>query len=172
MNGEKAMNEQNTKAQVQEEQAQGTQGFDLIPSISAQYSIGRKEETSPVFTSLDVTGSKGKRNLYKITNHPDHTISEYINKPIKVKDIYVDVNERQNKDKESDNYGVYEDKPRTILIDENGQSYVAGVSIGVFNAVKEIIRIFGTPDTWDEPLTVIPVTVKTPKGNMLSLEVE
>lgn len=153
-------------------QVQANADFALQPTESpAQYSITAKD-TAPVYTSLDVSGIQGKRKLYKITNHPDHTISEFINKPIRAVDIYVDANQRMNKDPESENFGVYENKPRTIIIDENGESYVAGVSIGIFNAVKEIIRIFGEPHTWDEPLTVIPVTVRTPKGNMLSLEVE
>lgn len=144
----------------------------LAPTVAdAQYTI-TVADTTPVYTSLDVSDAKGKRKLYKITNHPDYTLSEFINKPIKAVDIYVDSNQRMNKDPESENFGCYENKPRSIIIDENGKSYVSGVSIGIFNAIKEIIRIFGTPDTWDEPLTVIPVTVKTPKGNMLSLEVE
>lgn len=162
-------NEQNAQAMEQEQVQESTA---LAPTTAqAQYTISA-QDTAPVYTSLDVSGSKGKRQLYKIMNHPDHTISEYINKPIRAVHIYVDSNQRMNKDPESENFGVYENKPRTIIIDENGESYVAGVSIGVFNAVKEIIRIFGTPDTWDEPLTVVPVIVKTPKGNMLSLEVE
>ncbi len=67
--------------------------------------------------------------------------------------------------------GEIEDKPRTVLIDTNGESYIAGVSVGVFNSVREILRIFGEPSTWEEPLTVMPVTVRTPKGNMLALEI-
>lgn len=162
------MNTENTQAQAQETAVPSTvnaaQGYD--------YSINTTGQTAvPAFTSLDVTTADGKKKLYNITNRPDHNISEYINKDIRVKDIYVDVNPRMNNDKDSENYGVMEDKPRTVLIDENGESYIAGVSIGVFQAVREILRIFGTPDTWTEPLTVRPVTVRTPKGNMLSLEI-
>lgn len=167
------MNTENTQAQAQAQETamenvpatvQAAQGYDYSISTTGQKAV-------PAFTSLDVSTAQGKRTLYKITNRPDHNLSEFINKQIRVKDIYIDVNPRMNKDKDSENYGVMEDKPRTVLIDDNGKSYIAGVSIGVFQAVREIIRIFGTPDTWTEPLTVVPVTVKTPKGNMLSLEV-
>lgn len=171
------MNEKNNQVIEQEQENVQTaqhEDFALLDTnrtADTQYSI-TAADTAPVYTSLDVSGNKGKRMLYKMTNHPDHTISEYINKPIKAVDIYVDANKRLNKDPDSENFGVYENKPRTIIVDENGESYVAGVSVGIFNAVREIIRIFGEPNTWDEPLTVVPVFVKTPKGNMLSLEVE
>lgn len=127
--------------------------------------------SKPAYTSMDVTTPQGKKKLYHITNHPDYNISDFINKTISIVDIYVDVNPRLNKDTDSGNFGTYEDKPRTVLIDTDGKSYVAGVSIGIFNAVREILRIFGDPNTWPEPLDVMPVLVRTPKGNMLSLEI-
>ncbi len=165
------MNTENTQAQAQA-QVQNTDVPATVQAHGYDYSINTTGQTAvPAFTSLDVTTAQGKKKLYNITNRPDHNISDYINKDIRVTDIYVDVNPRMNKDKDSENYGVMEDKPRTVLIDENGESYIAGVSIGVFQAVREILRIFGTPDTWTEPLTVRPVTVRTQKGNMLSLEI-
>lgn len=166
------MNTENTQAQAQAQAQENTVPATVQAAQGYDYSINTTGQTAvPAFTSLDVTTAAGKKKLYNITNRPDHNISDYINKDIRIKDIYVDVNPRMNKDKDSENYGVMEDKPRTVLIDENGESYIAGVSIGVFQAVREILRIFGTPDTWSEPLTVRPVTVRTPKGNMLSLEI-
>lgn len=140
------------------------------PAAVNAYEIGTAS-TAPVYTTLDVSTTVGKKKLFKIKNRPDHVLADFVNIPIRIKDIYVDVNPRMNKDPESENFGVMEEKPRTVLIDENGESYVAGVSIGIFNAVKEIIRTFGDPCTWPEPLEVMPVTVRTPKGNMLSLDV-
>lgn len=169
------MNENENKAitneneQNENEQTETTTPATLTTTADA-YQIGTAS-TAPVYTTLDVTTKEGKKKLYRIKNHPDHTLSEYINKTIRITDIYVDVNPRTNKDPDSENYGVIEDKPRTVLIDENGESYVSGVSIGIFNAVKEIIRTFGDPSTWEEPLEVMPVFVKTPKGNMLSLDI-
>lgn len=124
---------------------------------------------TPVYCTLDASTTAGKKQLYKIKNRPSHNISDYINKQIKIKDIYIDVNARMVK--EGENAGVFENKPRTILIDDKGESYIAGVSIGIYQAVKEIIRTFGDPTTWDEPLTVTVVQVKTARGNMLSLDI-
>lgn len=142
-----------------------------VPTIvddTDQYTITSRN-SAPVYCTIDDSTQDGKKKLYKIKNRPDHNISDYINKEIRIKDIYIDVNARVQKDGE--NAGVVENKPRTILIDENGESYIAGVSIGIYQAVKEIIRTFGSPDTWDEPLTVVVVQVKTARGNMLSLDI-
>lgn len=165
------MNE-NTQAQAQaQEQAPeltpAAPAAQAAPAFVQDYTISTTgTHAAPAYTSLDVTSTAGRKKLYNITNRPDHNISDFINKPISITDIYVDVNARPNKET-----GEIEDKPRTVLIDTNGESYIAGVSVGVFNSVREILRIFGEPSTWDEPLTVMPVTVRTPKGNMLALEI-
>lgn len=164
------MNE-NTQAQEQAQaQAQeltpAAPAAQASPAVVQDYTISTTgTHAAPAYTSLDVTSTAGRKKLYNITNRPDHNISDFINKPISITDIYVDVNARPNRET-----GEIEDKPRTVLIDTNGESYIAGVSVGVFNSVREILRIFGEPSTWDEPLTVMPVTVRTPKGNMLALE--
>ena len=40
--------------------------------------------------------------------------------------------------------------PRIVLIMEDGQSY-ACVSVGVFQSLKRMFTLLGTPDTWAEP---------------------
>ena len=139
-----------------------------LPTPSSEYAITSGTNT-PVYCTLDDSTMQGKKQLYKIKNRPDHNIADYINKQIRVKEIYIDVNQHVVRD--GDNAGVIENKPRTILIDENGESYIAGVSIGIYQAVREIIRTFGDPATWDEPLTVTVVQVRTARGNMLSLDI-
>lgn len=140
----------------------------VVLEDTAQYAI-TAGNSAPVYCTVDDSTMDGKRKLYHYKNRPDHNISDFINKEIRIKDIYIDVNARVQKD--GDNAGVVENKPRTILIDDNGESYIAGVSIGIYQAVKEIIRTFGDPKTWVEPLPVVVVQVKTPKGNMLSLDI-
>lgn len=165
------MNEQNVTMDNVQETTPDTVN-QAPPAVSGyDFTLGTGNAAAPAFTSLDVTTPAGRRMLYKMTNRPDHNISDYINKDIAVTGIYVDVNPHKNTDPHSDNYGVVEDKPRTVLVDANGETYISGVSIGVFQAVREILRIFGHPNTWTEPLIVRPVMVKTQRGNMLTLEV-
>lgn len=169
------MNENQNNAnqnQATENQAVETQVQPIAAPVvleeTDQYAITARN-SAPVYCTIDDSTQAGKKKLFKIKNRPDHNISEFINKQIRIKDIYIDVNARVQKDGE--NAGVVENKPRTILIDDKGESYIAGVSIGIYQAVKEIIRTFGAPDTWDEPLTVTVVQVKTARGNMLSLDI-
>lgn len=161
--------------EIKQEQTAAEQDMSPAPVPAAplagtvdQFAITSGNAT-PVYCTLDDSTTAGKKQLYKIKNRPTHNISDYINKQIRIKDIYIDVNARMVK--EGENAGVFENKPRTILIDDKGESYIAGVSIGIYQAVKEIIRTFGDPTTWDEPLTVTVVQVKTARGNMLSLDI-
>ena len=163
------MNENEIMQAEQTEQAEQQNIPAAIPApVVDQFAITSGNAT-PVYCTVDDSTTEGRKQLYKIKNRPTHNISDYINKEIRIKDIYIDVNARVNKDGE--NAGVIENKPRTILIDDNGESYIAGVSIGIYQAVKEIIRTFGDPRTWTEPLTVTVVQVKTARGNMLSLDI-
>ena len=165
------MNEKNTQAQAQE-QAEVQAPAVVAPAQvvnTSKYAMNSGTST-PVYCTLDDSTMAGKKQLYNVKNRPNHTISEYINKTIRIKDIYIDVNNRDVKDADGHVIGN-EDKPRTILIDDKGESYIAGVSIGIYQAVREIVRTFGDPKTWVEPLEVMVVQVSTPKGNMLSLEI-
>lgn len=160
--------------EIMNEQEQAQEQAPTLPTVHAhmvsaeQFAI-TAGNSAPVFCTLDASTREGQKQLYHVKNRPDHNISDYINKTIRIKDIYIDVNARVAKD--GDNAGIVENKPRTILIDDNGESYIAGVSIGIYQAVKEIIRTFGHPSTWPEPLEVQVVQVRTPKGNMLSLDI-
>lgn len=168
MNANETNQNQANPKPAEQEQEQQTVPAAIPAPVVDQFAITSGNAT-PVYCTVDDSTTDGKKQLYKIKNRPTHNISDYINKNIRIKDIYIDVNARMNKDGE--NAGVIENKPRTILIDDKGESYIAGVSIGIYQAVKEIIRTFGDPRTWTEPLTVTVVQVKTARGNMLSLDI-
>ena len=44
------------------------------------------------------------------------------------------------------------------------------MSIGVYQSLKRIFSLFGTPETWAEPLKIKPVLTSTAKGQVLSLQ--
>lgn len=163
------MNEnKNTQVQETATEQQNSQTMEVTDvAITGQYAI-TESTAKPVYCTVDTSTAKGKKALYNMKNHPDHNIADFINKTIDVVGVYIDVNQRLIK--EGENAGCYEEKPRTILIDKNGKTYISGVSVGIYQSVKEILRIFGDPREWGEPLTVQVVQIATPKGNMLSLE--
>ena len=59
--------------------------------------------------------------------------------------------------------------PRIIIVTADGNSYQC-VSIGVYQSLKRIFALFGTPETWAEPLKIKPVLTSTAKGQVLSLQ--
>ena len=103
--------------------------------------------------------------LYNATNAPDFRLKSFINKPINVKDIFVEVVTCVNKET-----GEVRKCPRTVLIDDKGKSYTA-VSLGVFSALRKLFTIFGTPDTWDKPMKITPIGVQKDKYEILTLSV-
>ena len=59
--------------------------------------------------------------------------------------------------------GELEDSIRITLITVDGTAFHA-TSKGIAQSLKQAMGIFGTPDTWDEPLVVRPVEEKGRNG--------
>ena len=117
------------------------------------------------YCSVKAESKDEKVALYNATNAPDFRLKSFINKPINVKDIFVEVVTCVNKET-----GEVRKSPRTVLIDDKGKSYTA-VSLGVFSALRKLFTIFGTPDTWDKPMKITPIGVQKDKYEILTLSV-
>lgn len=115
------------------------------------------------FCSIVANTAEEKKALFNATNNPDHRLKEFVNKPIKVKDVFVEVVECTNRET-----GEVRKCPRIVLIDDKGVSYTA-VSIGVFSALRKLFTIYGTPDTWEKPLTLTPKTIEKDKFSILTI---
>ena len=115
------------------------------------------------YCSVTANTPAEKIALYNATNAPTDRLKSMINKPIKVKDVFVEVVTCINKDT-----GEVKKCPRTVLIDDKGKSYTA-VSLGVFSALRKIFSIFGEPTEWDKPLTITPIGVQKDKYEILTL---
>lgn len=99
------------------------------------------------YCSMVAADDRAKVTLYNSISSPGK-VSDMINKQIKLLHIYAEIIQVT-----SEETGELVSVPRVILIDEQGKGYQA-VSIGIYNAVKRLIALFGTPDTWDRPHTV------------------
>lgn len=121
--------------------------------------------TEACFCSVAAETEKEKIALYNATNNPTARLKSMINKPIKVKDVFVEVVQCVNKET-----GEVRKCPRTVLIDDKGNSYTA-VSLGVFSALRKLFAIFGTPDNWEKPITVTPIGVQKDKYEILTLSI-
>ena len=110
-----------------------------------------------VYCSKVVETEKEKKELFNALETCDALLNDCVGQEIEIKDIYVE--EKQVMDDET---GEIKTNYRTILFDENGQTYATG-SYGIYNVLKKIVQIYGLPETWEKPLKV--KVAKRPIGN-------
>lgn len=110
-----------------------------------------------VYCSKLVETEEEKKQLFNTLETCDALLNDCVGTEIELKDIYVE--ERQTVDEET---GELKTKYRTILFDVNGQTYATG-SYGIYNIIKKIVRIYGLPTEWENPLKV--KVAKRPIGN-------
>lgn len=115
------------------------------------------EMQSKVYCSMVVKTDEEKKKLFNTLESCDVLLNDCIGNEIAIKDIYIE--ERNVIDEET---GELRTKYRTIIFDENGQTYATG-AYGIYNVLKKIVQIYGTPDLWQEPLKV--KVAKKPIGN-------
>lgn len=110
-----------------------------------------------VYCSKVAETEKEKKELFNALESCDALLNDCVGQEINIKDIYVE--EKQVIDDEK---GEIKTKYRTILFDENGQTYATG-SYGIYNILKKIVQIYGLPESWKKPLKV--KVAKRPIGN-------
>ena len=101
-----------------------------------------------VYCSKVAETEKEKKELFNALESCDALLNDCVGQEINIKDIYVE--EKQVMDDET---GEIKTKYRTILFDENGQTYATG-SYGIYNVLKKIVQIYGLPENWEKPLKV------------------
>ena len=109
------------------------------------------------YCTMQAADNKARVTLFNACTNP-LKISDMINKRIKVLHIYAEIIQVV-----SEQTGELCSVPRIILIDEQGKGYQA-VSIGIYNAVKRMIALFGNPAEWDAPHTVEVQNVSLANG--------
>lgn len=100
------------------------------------------------YCTMKAEDRKAKTTLYNACANPAK-LSDNINIPIRMIHFYVEVIQCANKDT-----GEIVSVPRVVIIDEKGKGFQA-VSVGIYNAIKRIVSMFGSPADWDEPVTVM-----------------
>ena len=98
-----------------------------------------------------------KKALFNALESCDALLNDCVGQEINLKDVYIE--KREIVESET---GEVKSKYRTILFDESGQTYATG-SYGIYNILRKIISIYGTPNTWTSPLKV--KVAKRPIGN-------
>lgn len=122
------------------------------------------QDNNEIFCSFSPDTVEGKKNLYKAITNPDHKITDFVGKEIVIRDVVVAT--CQFVDEET---GETTPGNRTILIDANGVSYGCS-STGVYNALRNLIAIFGSP-TWADGLTVRVGQISKGVNRIITLEI-
>lgn len=121
--------------------------------------------TSDVYCSINPQSQADKVKLFNALEKCDFVLNDEVGTVIKVKNVYI-----QEYDKVDTNTGEPRKAHRTILFDEFDKTHVTASNY-LFVCISKIFAIWGTPDTWAEPLTV-KVIKKPVKNGRAALSLE
>ena len=116
------------------------------------------------YTDMNLADRSAAVSFYNATSNPSNKLKEHVNEVLSLVHVSVECVEVSKENSPEEKTLA----PRIVLITENGQSY-ACVSIGVYQSLKRLFTLLGTPDTWTEPVKIKPVLISTKKGQVLSL---
>lgn len=116
-----------------------------------------------IYCSLTADDAASRKKLYNALNGDSQKIGDFIGKQIVVKDVVAET--ATFVDEES---GEVDETVKITLIDVFGVAYVA-YSKGIFRSIKRLFGAFGTPDMWEEPITVEVKQVTRGKFKSLAL---
>lgn len=128
------------------------------------FTVGDDGLPSGVYASFETTDTAGKKALYNALNGDCASIADNVGKEIVISDVVV------ARSQTTDDNGEVKDSARTILIGPDGNRY-ASSSFGVLRSIIGLCQAFGSLH-FDEPLTIIPIDVKTKKGHTFKLNIK
>jgi hypothetical protein len=116
------------------------------------------------YTDMNLSDRSAAVAFYNATSNPVNKLKDHVNEVLSLVHVSVECVEVS----QDDAPGGKAIAPRIVLITEDGNSY-ACVSVGVYQSLKRMFTLLGTPDTWKEPVQIKPVLISTKKGQVLSL---
>ena len=130
---------------------------------NAIMAVNEVMETGVGYSSMNVQDHDQAVAFYNAVTNPTGKLKEHINETLNLVHVSVEPIELKRED------GTTNIAPRIVLVTDAGESYSC-VSVGVYAALKRIFSLFGTPDTWKNPLPIKPVLQATKKGQVLSIQ--
>lgn len=105
----------------------------------------KKMEEVGNFCTMPTVTEEAKTIVYNATVAPEFRVRDCINQEIELTHFAISMVEITNKET-----GEVTEAPHITLIDSKGNGY-ACTSVGIFNALRNIVQAFGMPDTWEHP---------------------
>lgn len=132
--------------------------------------LARITDSNPTYCSMVIENRQQQKDFYNAVQNCDKKIGDFINKELTFRDVYMEKTEVMEKDAKGNPTGVIQDAVKIVLILEDGTGVVS-TSKGILTSLYAMFRIFGTPDTWEEPMTCLVKQIETTKGRTFKLEV-
>lgn len=121
------------------------------------------------YCSLPMNTDEEKKKVFNATNRASHSLRECVNKEIHMTGLYIEPVEFEAKDEDGRPIeGRTQLSPRIIIFDEAGESYGC-CSMGAYNSIKRIVSMYGLPDSWTKPVSIIPGIVTSGKNQVLTI---
>lgn len=130
------------------------------------FEIQRITDDNPMYCSMAAESKEEQAIIYNAMQNPTHKLSEFINQRVTFSNVFME--QVEITDEEDD--GVTRKAVRTVLITPEGEGIVA-TSNGVARSMYNLFKIFGTPESWEDSMSVIVRQVETAKGRTFKLEV-
>ena len=113
---------------------------------------------------LSLKADEDKKVIANAIVSADYKLGDFINKIIRVKDLYIEPTEFFNEET-----GETSNGHRVILFDENKVSYET-CSTGVYNALKRIVSVYGFP-TWEVPIEMEIKQVQRKERKIMTIKI-
>lgn len=113
---------------------------------------------------LSLKADEDKKVIANAIVSADYKLGDFINKVIRVKDLYIEPTEFINEETGETSHGH-----RVILFDENKVSYET-CSTGVYNALKRIVSVYGFP-TWEVPIEMEIKQIQRKERKIMTIKI-
>lgn len=123
------------------------------------------------YCSLPCETEEDKVKIYNVSQSSGHRLRECINMEIEMKDLFIELVELSKKDDTGNDTGETTIAPRIVIIDVNGDTYSC-CSSGIYLSLKRICGLYGMPNKWEHPITIIPVLISSGKNQVLSIRLK
>ena len=127
-------------------------------------------ETGDQYSSLVPTSREEQKLFFNAVDNPTEKLSKYINKRIKFVNVFMERIDIVERDEDGNPTGVVNSTIKTVLITTDGNGVIS-TSMGIARALMTMFRVFGTPDTWDEPMECIVEQVEIGKNRTFKFKV-
>lgn len=125
----------------------------------ARINLSAEMQSAGFFSTVDASSVEGKKTVYSAVNNAE-SLRDLVGKTVSVVDFII-----QEVEVVSDETDEAVSVPRSVIVLEDGSVYAA-TSNGVFNSIRNILSIFGSPRGWTGPLSV-KVDEKTTRRNSM-----